>query len=545
MSEHPNTGGPQVSGTVHPPQIPASVPESLAQLSPEATRFLSAAAALGAHFVLDDVAELLGVSPRSLQRPLQETMSTRIVLSAGQVLAFRNEGIRGEIYAGAPESVRDTAPRTTPGCARQPLDLTALNLRLELASTLVLSGDNVGAIHEAETVLARPGLPVASYAAAESARVLALLSDGTFASARRSAEAILAGEGRHGGDVALAGALTVLSISAWTAGHLTDALSLMRGADGRAAAGADVGHRAFLRAALRRMQIVTGERDAEARALPLAADDTGDGGEHQAAPWCITLAFLRSRDLLDYGDVDGAIRASERALTLATCSGTQFLLAMVQGVMATISLLRDDPDGAEARLELARSDLGPLASNEIQNRLVWIRARVREATAGPGAALQCLERVCADVTAFVPMLVEEPGSAAWFVRLALSQGDEARARIVACETEQLLADNRSFPCIRAIVLHAADFSTATSTPSITPLRCTGSRGPAHPRPRTPPRCSTSSAAVRTRASIWNAHSRATPWPAPNATRIASAPGSAPRHTRGETAPDGPWMAGRA
>ncbi|MGZ6095545.1 MAG: response regulator transcription factor, partial [Polyangiales bacterium] len=85
--------------------------------------------------------------------------------------------------------------------------------------------------------------------------------------------------------------------------------------------------------------------------------------------------------------------------------------------------------------------------------LAWIRARVLEATVGPRAALECLERVCADITAFDPMLVEEPGSAAWFVRLALSQGDEARARIIAFETEQLLADNRSFPCIRAIALH--------------------------------------------------------------------------------------------
>jgi DNA-binding CsgD family transcriptional regulator len=200
------------------------------------------------------------------------------------------------------------------------------------------------------------------------------------------------------------------------------------------------------------MQIVTGERIAQPGAGPLA-DDAGGRAEPESAPWCITLAFLRSRDLLDYGDVDGAIQACERALALATGSGTQFLLPMVHGVMATISLLRDSPGDADAQLELAPSDLDPLASDEMQNRLMWIRARVLDARVGPSAALVCLERVCADITAFVPMLVEEPGSAAWFVRLALSQGDEARARMIALETEQLLADNRSFPCIHAIALH--------------------------------------------------------------------------------------------
>jgi len=126
---------------------------------------------------------------------------------------------------------------------------------------------------------------------------------------------------------------------------------------------------------------------------------------------------------------------------------------MVRGVMATISLLRDDPDDADAQLEVVRGNPDPLGSDEMQNRLLWIRARVLDATVGPTAALECLERACVDITAFIPMLIEEPGSAAWFVRLALSQGDEARARILASGIDQLLADNRSFPCIRAIAMH--------------------------------------------------------------------------------------------
>jgi DNA-binding CsgD family transcriptional regulator len=51
------------------------------------------------------------------------------------------------------------------------------------------------------------------------------------------------------------------------------------------------------------------------------------------------------------------------------------------------------------------------------------------------------------------MLLEEPGAAAWLVRVALSRDDRARARRVASTAEQLAVENRSFACIGAIALH--------------------------------------------------------------------------------------------
>ena len=82
---------------------PATVPD---QMSPDASRLLSAAAVLGRQFVLDDVGEVLGEQPGTLLRSLHEVMTTRIVVPAGAAFTFRDEPTHHEIYEQVPEPVR-------------------------------------------------------------------------------------------------------------------------------------------------------------------------------------------------------------------------------------------------------------------------------------------------------------------------------------------------------------------------------------------------------------------------------------------------------
>jgi DNA-binding CsgD family transcriptional regulator len=324
----------------------------------------------------------------------------------------------------------------------------ACDLHLKLASILVLSGDGTAAVSEVDAVVREPDLAVNVYAAAESTRLLARLAAGDFAQARHSAEATLAGEYTHRGDAALANALTDLSMNAWNAGHTADALSLMRGAAGRVDADAYRGQCAFVRLQLARMRMATGDG---AGADVLATDDE-DALDDPA--WSIALAGLRARTHLSCGSIQDAIGENDRALALADELGTGFLAAVVRSTSAMIALLRDDSGAAGTQFAACANDLGNVPAHPIENHVSWIRARVLEATFGRQRAFEALEPMYANLPMYLPTLLEEPGAAAWLVRLALAQGDRRRAQSVVAAAEKLAADNRPYACISAIALHA-------------------------------------------------------------------------------------------
>ncbi|MDQ1382049.1 MAG: hypothetical protein QOJ71_2768, partial [Actinomycetota bacterium] len=271
---------------------------------------------------------------------------------------------------------------------------------------------------------------------------------GDFAQARHSSEAILAGEYTDRGDAALANALTDLSMNAWDAGHSADALSLMRGAAGRVDTDACPGQRAFVRLQLGRMRMMTGD-GAGADALP---SDDEHADENPA--WSIALAVLRARTYLSCGGIENAIGETNRALALAEGLGTDFLVPVVRSTSAMIALLRDDPKDAGAHIAPCATDSRRIPAHPIEDHVSWLHGRVLDATVGRQRAFEALEPMYANLPMYLPTLLEEPGAAAWLVRLALAQGDRRRAQSVIAAAEQLATDNRPYACIGAIARHA-------------------------------------------------------------------------------------------
>ena len=324
----------------------------------------------------------------------------------------------------------------------------AFDLHMRLSWILVLSGEAEEAVNEAEAVVREPGLSESNYTTAESARLLALLAHGDFGQARPSAEAILAGTGPYRGDAALASALAVLSIGAWNAGHAADALSLMRGAAGRVDPAASDGERAFVHLGLGLMRRSTGDQPG-ADALAIDAERADE-----SPAWRIALADLRSRTQLACGHLDEALEETDRALSLTEQLGTRFLVPELRATTATVALFRDDPERAGAQIALCESSRLTDSPHPLAKRAEWVHARVLEATLGRHAAFEGLAPVYADLTTYLPLLLEEPGAAAWLVRVALSENDQASATRVAFAAERLATENRSFACIGAIASHA-------------------------------------------------------------------------------------------
>jgi len=118
------------------------------------------------------------------------------------------------------------------GAAMPPV--AAAELRVTLSSLLILTARAGEAVSTAQVVLDTGGLAGEWYAAAEVARLRALIARGDPSSARQHAEAILAGNARQGGDDTLAAAFAALSSIAWHEGRVADALGLMRAAVQRA-----------------------------------------------------------------------------------------------------------------------------------------------------------------------------------------------------------------------------------------------------------------------------------------------------------------------
>jgi DNA-binding CsgD family transcriptional regulator len=321
-------------------------------------------------------------------------------------------------------------------------DATAA-LRVDLASILLMAGNVDDAIAAVEAVVGQPGLSSSQYAAAETTRLLALLAGGNYAGARGPAESILSGERNHGDDAALAAALTALSMIAWHEGHIADALSLMRGAVGRAQPAPAHEVRTLARFALGCMLVAVGEDEAGYETV-----DEVDAEPSPGTPWSILTMLFRSRVHLACGRLDAAAREIERAEAVAEEHGTSFLAPLVGSVGASVALLRGETARAGRIVARAPGRAGA-------GRLAWIEARVLEATsASRREALDLLEPVYDDVPANRAFFIEEPGAAAWLVRAALAEGKVRRAHRIAVGAEQLAADNREFDCISAIASHA-------------------------------------------------------------------------------------------
>jgi DNA-binding CsgD family transcriptional regulator len=286
--------------------------------------------------------------------------------------------------------------------------------------------------------------------AAQFARLLALMAQDDFSGVREPAESILARGERTVHHDPLSGALTALAFVAWNQARVRDACGLLGASVRRADGGGAAALRVYPHLALGAMLTAVGEFGEADIMITRGRDDLASAG---TITWADAPSALRARLLLVVGRPDEAVAEAERALRTSEQFGTRLFAPLAHSTVATAALLRGDFDEATHRVEQCEQN-GELRTGFGCGQSHWIEARIVEARRGPSAALEASHAMYDDVAAHKRLLVEEPGAAAWLVRVALAAGDVTRARKVVACSQQVAADNDDIAAVEVAAIHA-------------------------------------------------------------------------------------------
>jgi DNA-binding CsgD family transcriptional regulator len=278
-----------------------------------------------------------------------------------------------------------------------------------------------------------------------------MLAREDFRQVRGPAEAILAGGDRPGLDGALSGALTALAFIAWHDGRVVDAVSLFRAAVVRADSGPGEARRINPRLALAAALTALGDFGAAEALLVAGEREIRQSGDSM---WADVPAIYRARLHLAAGRLDDAVADAHAGLIAAEGHGTRFFAPLALTTLATVAVLRGDLKEASRQVSAYRAAPPPPLAGFGSGAFNWVEARVADAQAGPGPAVDVLSDVYGDPVAHKRLLVEEPASAPWLVRVALAIGDRDRAEVIAGDVERLAAENAGVGSVTASANHA-------------------------------------------------------------------------------------------
>lgn len=322
----------------------------------------------------------------------------------------------------------------------------AARLRLTLCAVQLMSGEPEPAVAEATALLAEGDLAEEQCDAAELIRLFGLLAAGDHRSAEAAADAVLAGKERPGTDAALAAGLATLAWVAWSRGHLSIALGLVRAAVLRATRGEPRGQHVGLWLGV--MLTAVGEFDEAAEVLDRAAEEI----ELTVDPlWEPVAPLLRARLHLAMGQLDEAAARARTVLALATELGNRLVVPLALATLAQVALHRGDLQ--EANDHLDRAAAGPLLLPTDAASLAWTRAQLTAAEDGAAAAIRVAAGWCPSLPAHPILLLQEP-AAGGLTRMALAAGDRELAQAVVTCSEQLALSNADLRSVRAAADHA-------------------------------------------------------------------------------------------
>lgn len=329
-------------------------------------------------------------------------------------------------------------------------------LRGALAAVLHLRGRDSSAVAEAERALGEPDLPqqVRDHALIALLQALAGRHDnqrgGEIASIIRRQPA------GHTQEVRVA-ALIVLALIRWDEGRMSEALELCHESVLLAE-----GNPPDLRLAQARLtlaaRLVDVRRFAEAgRLIELAGQqaDTLTDLEPDADP-----ALLRARMGLAEGRLDDAVAEAESAREIAMALGAHARLGHALAILAHVDLRRGDLGAAQDHLQPRPGQSGPPGTAGPEWRVALVSAKITEAVSGPAAAMAGLAPVFQALADHRWMMIAEPISAPWLVRVALAAGDRGAAEQTATATADLASANPGFPTVQATAAHAGGLLAA-------------------------------------------------------------------------------------
>ncbi|RFS84219.1 LuxR family transcriptional regulator [Actinomadura spongiicola] len=457
-----------------PRRVARFVMRRMGELSTPCRQFLKVAAVLGRSFMLEDASRMLERSSAALLSPLDEAIASGFVVAAEQRFAFQSDfvwqGIIESIPAPALGALRREAMERPGRCAR-PFDhefwVTGrptwanepsappvetgpdTGAASSGAHGLIMCGRATAGIRVAERILASPSVPAAARRDAEASVILGYLVLGRE-EAENHAQRILRERGPGEGDVAVLMALTALSSARWNTGELALGLSLGRAAV-RHGTGADAVWRMHLQLALAAKLTDLREFDMAGSLI----DDAEAGLREASEPvWTAAPAAVRSRLFLQAGRMRDAHRQAELAIAATGRDAVPVLRPLAYSVLGTIALYRGDLPAAAEHLKRVRDEPGSDRAVLYPARYAWTALRLTATRDGARAAFTLLSEEYGGLATRRSLYIEDPGAAAFLVRLALDVDDADLRRDVLRTVDGLAEDNPGISVISLAALQA-------------------------------------------------------------------------------------------
>jgi DNA-binding CsgD family transcriptional regulator len=327
-------------------------------------------------------------------------------------------------------------------------------LRCVLSSILRLTGHLAEARAEAEGVLAERDLPGRLRDEAKIALLRALVELKDKHEAESQAKAILAAPDDSGSDV-IVGALAVRAAIRWDEGLVEEALDLSREAVLRVNGG-PLDARGFQPHMSLAARLVDIRQFEEARAMiGTATFDDADAPGQVSGEEEASTAILRARMDLAGGKLSDAAAEAEAALSVSGALGARPFASLAEFILCTVALRRGDLRAAEQYLEAGHGGKAQLMpGRHVRERYAMVAAQLAEARDGPRAVVEQFAGVYDEISAERWLLVSDPATASWLVRVALAADDYARAEHVAAVADEIACDNPTFPVLIYAAAHA-------------------------------------------------------------------------------------------
>jgi DNA-binding CsgD family transcriptional regulator len=327
----------------------------------------------------------------------------------------------------------------------------AAAMRCALASLLALTGRATEAMTEAQTVLTSSGVPADLRDQATVALMWAWLGLRGNQQADQLAGTILAEPSTKPGELVVA-AMVALAVARWDSGRAAEALDLaaqaVRQAMDRPQETTHFSPHMFLASALIEVRGLD-----EAAAVADAFEVAGPGPEG-------ITEVLRARIALAAGQFDDAAELAESASRRMQAGGRFAGDSLAMPVLAAVALRRGDLPKAAEYVQ-RRPALGHYyPSPYLTDGVLLVEAQVLEARRGPRAALDFLAGVLAGLPEHRSVLLTDPDSAPWLVRVALAAGDREQAARVVTAIGEVARGNPTLVSIRASAEHAEGLLTS-------------------------------------------------------------------------------------
>lgn len=338
---------------------------------------------------------------------------------------------------------------------------SSAEIRLLESSILFAGGRPAEAAAVAHDVRTSLPAPDDLAAAVDRAELLGLLGLGDVERLWAPAERILSGTAPSDDREAIGAALIALGHIAWDDGRVASALGFLGAAVRRTEHGGrhpgNLCHW-YSQVCLARALIAVEEIESAERVIA----DIADGATRfSSGLWIAAATLLRARLRLATGELEMADAQARRGLREAEHLATDALTQLAWFTLAECALLRGDIDDATQWASQARPEPSHGAGFGVAS-VDYVEARCAEIGEGPSRAVALLVDVCDALPRHKRLLVEEPASGPWLVGVALANGDQARAEMLAVALEQVAAENRGLASLasrakrsRALVVGAS------------------------------------------------------------------------------------------